>query len=135
MSDTKKTVVFADFQKQAFARLEEKKKTRYRTLHIPSMDTNIKIKGMSTGEITEITEMDTELDQTRSERYMVYQAVVEPSLKDLATQAKEDGKIQDYLEITDIFEYYEIQEICLQVMELSGYTGTQKVSVVDELKN
>ena len=135
MSDTKKTVVFADFQKRAFARLEEKKKTRYRALYVPSIDTNIKIKGMSTGEIIESSEMDTELDKTRSERYMVYQSVIEPSLKDLATQAKEDGKIQDYLEITDIFEYHEVQEICLQVMELSGYTGTQKVSVVDELKN
>jgi predicted Mrr-cat superfamily restriction endonuclease len=137
MSNDDKRTVFAGFMKKATERLAEKKKVRYRTLHIPSLEQDIKIRGLSVNEIMEIADTDTVADKTRADRSMVYETVVEPNLKELAKQMKEDGKITDYLTVTDIFEYSEIQEIAAQALELSGYTAAKgkNVTIINEIKN
>lgn len=132
--------IFAGFIKKAEERLEEKKKHRTRTVHVPSLDEDIKIRGLSTTEIAEINDVDNENDPYVSDKYCVYIACVSPNLREIATDLKEKGKIKEYTEVTEIFEVYEIKEIATHIMELSGITGKARVTevtekVIDDLKN
>lgn len=45
------------------------------------------------------------------------------------------GLIQTYPEVANIFEISEITEIATEIMKLSGVLGNKKVTVVEELKN
>jgi hypothetical protein len=45
------------------------------------------------------------------------------------------GLIQTYPEVVNIFEISEITEIATEIMKLSGVLGNKKVTVVEELKN
>ena len=132
--------IFVGFIKKAEERLEEKKKHRTRVLHIPSIDDDIKVRGISTPEITEINDVDNENDPYASDKYCVYLACVSPNLREVAAQLKEKGEIKDYTEVTEIFEPYEIKEIATHIMELSGITGKARVTevtekAIDDLKN
>ena len=70
--------------------------------------------------------------------------MIEPSLKDTAKEimAQEAGlpagqkQILEPLDIVNIFEQYEMDEIVMEIMRLSGFIGNDKVKVVtDALKN
>lgn len=130
-----KEMVFKAFTKKAIKRLEEKKVRRYRTLYVPSIDENIKIRNLDYSEIVECTEMDEADDPNKTDKYSIYLAVVEPDLKETAVQLKEEGAIVQYLDVVEIFEMSEITEIAMEIMRLSGAIGAKKVKVVEELKN
>jgi hypothetical protein len=130
-----KEAIFKDFSLKAAKRLQEKKVKKYLTLHVPSLEENIKIRSLDYEEIVECTEIEDSTDPNKADKYSVYLAVVEPSLKDVATELKKTGEITEYLDVMDIFELSEIQEIATEVMKLSGVLGNKKVTVVTELKN
>ncbi len=130
-----KTAVFQKFTQKAIKRLQEKKVRKYRTLHVPSIDEDIKIRNLDYPEVVECTEIEDENDPNAGDKYSVYLAVVEPDLKEVAKQLKEAGEIVQYTEVTDIFEMSEITDIATEIMKLSGVIGAKKVTVVDELKN
>ena len=59
-----------------------------------------------------------------------------------AVQRLQDKKVPKYrtlhipsLDVVGIFDIGEVQEIAMQVMELSGVLNSTKVTVVDQLKN
>ena len=54
--DKDKSEVFKSFTNKAIKRFQEKKVRKYRTLHIPSLDENIKIRNLDYPEIVESTE-------------------------------------------------------------------------------
>ena len=70
-------------------------------------------------------------------------AAVEPSLKDVAKEIMESESslpadqrtLLEPLDVVGIFDIGEVQEIAMQVMELSGVLNSTKVTVVDQLKN
>ena len=53
--DKDKSEVFKSFTNKAIKRFQEKKVRKYRTLHIPSLDENIKIRNLDYPEIVECT--------------------------------------------------------------------------------
>ena len=112
-----------------------KKVRKYRTLHIPSLDENIKIRNLDYPEIVECTEIEDENDPNAADKYTIYLAVVEPNLKEVAQEMMNQGLIQTYPEVVNIFEMSEITEIATEIMKLSGVLGNKKVTVVEELKN
>ena len=116
-------------------RLKEKKARKYETLHVPSLDGNIRIRNLNYEEIMECTEIEDSRDPNRSDKYAIYLAVVEPDLKKAAMELKEKGEIRECVEIVDIFEYGEITDIAMEIMRFSGVLGSKKVTVVEELKN
>lgn len=143
--DKEKSTLLAEFTKKAAQRLEAKKRPKYQTLYVPSMEEKIKIRSLTREEILECTTMangEPEEDN-RADKYTVYLAVVEPSLKEVANAvmkqeadlSAEERSLHEALDIVDTFELYEITEIAMAVMRLSGVIGTKKVAVVDELKN
>ena len=128
--DKDKSEVFKSFTNKAIKRFQEKKVRKYRTLHIPSLDENIKIRNLDYPEIVECTEIEDENDPNAADKYTIYLAVVEPNLKEVAQEL-----IQTYPEVVNIFEMSEITEIATEIMKLSGVLGNKKVTVVEELKN
>ena len=133
--DKDKSEVFKSFTNKAIKRFQEKKVRKYRTLHIPSLDENIKIRNLDYPEIVECTEIEDENDPNAADNCTIYLAVVEPNLKEVAQQMMNQGLIQTYPEVVNIFEMSEITEIATEIMKLSGVLGNKKVTVVEELKN
>ena len=133
--DKDKSEVFKSFTNKAIKRFQEKKVRKYRTLHIPSLDENIKIRNLDYPEIVECTEIEDENDPNAADKYTIYRAVVEPNLKEVAQEMMNQGLIQTYPEVVNIFEMSEITEIATEIMKLSGVLGNKKVTVVEELKN
>ena len=133
--DKDKSEVFKSFTNKAIKRFQEKKVRKYRTLHIPSLDENIKIRNLDYPEIVECTEIEDENDPNAADKYTIYLAVVELNLKEVAQEMMNQGLIQTYPEVVNIFEMSEITEIATEIMKLSGVLGNKKVTVVEELKN
>lgn len=123
------------FAQKALQRLEDKKTVKHRTLFVPSLDQNIEIRNLTQQEVLECTSIDETSDPNKADRYSVYLSVVEPNLKETATELKKLGSINEYIDVVDIFEMSEVMEIATEVMLLSGVLGSKKVTVVDELKN
>lgn len=140
-----KSSLLAEFAKKSLQRLESKKRPRYRTLHIPSLDMDIKIRSLTTAEFMEFQEaVKKSGDKNLGDKSCLYAAVIEPSLKDTAKEimAQEAGlpadqkQILEPLDIVNIFEPHEMDEIVVEIMRLSGFMSDDKVTVVtDALKN
>ena len=126
--EKKKEDIFKAFTAKAVQRLKDKKVTKYETLYVPSIDQNIKIRNLNYPEIVECTEIDDKQD-------CIYLAVVEPDLRAVAMELKDQGEIKTYPEVVDIFEMNEITSIATEIMKLSGVIGSKKVTVVEEQKN
>lgn len=141
--DKDKKSFLAEFSRRAMQRLQDKKVPKYRTLHIPSMDADMKFRNLSYDEITECMNMDDTGDPNRSDKYCIYLAAVEPSLKDVAKEIMESESglpadqrtLMEPLDVVGMFDISEIQEIAVQIMELSGVMNGAKVTVVNQLKN
>ncbi|MEA4941922.1 MAG: hypothetical protein VB094_05190 [Oscillibacter sp.] len=139
MDSTKKSAL-SEFSRRAMQRLQDKKIPKYRLLHIPSLDTDIKIRSLTYEEIRECTEIE---DSDRADKYSVYLSVVEPDLRKTAKEVMEaeaelpadQRSLKEALDIVSIFEMSEQTDIALQIMELSGVMNTPKVTVVEQLKN
>ena len=113
--------IFKAFTAKAVQRLKDKKVTKYETLYVPSIDQNIKIRNLNYPEI------DDKQDPNASDKYCIYLAVVEPDLKAVAMELKDQGEIKTYPEVVDIFEMSEITSIATEIMKLSGVIGSKKV--------
>ncbi len=133
--EKQKDDIFKAFTAKAVQRLKDKKVRKYKTLHVPSIDQNIKIRNLDYPEIVECTEIEDANDPNASDKYCIYLAVVEPDLKAVAMELKDQGEIKTYPEVVDIFEMSEITDIAMEIMKLSGVIGNKKVTVVEELKN
>lgn len=141
--DSEKKSFLAEFSRRAVQRLQDRKVPKYRTLHIPSLDTDMRFRNLSYDEIAECMNMEDTGDPNRSDKYCIYLAAVEPSLKDVAKgiMDSESGLPADQrtllepLDVVGIFDIGEVQEIAMQIMELSGVLGNAKVTVVEQLKN
>lgn len=132
--ETKQTL--SSFAQKAMQRLQDRKTFKTQKLYIPSLDEEITIRSLSRAEIIECMGVeDSANDPDRSDRYTIYLAVKDPNLKELATLAKEQGEIVEYMDIVNIFDMHERVSIAQKIMELSGVIGTKKVAVVEELKN
>lgn len=133
--EKQKDDIFKTFTAKAIQRLKDKKVRRFETLYVPSLDQNIKIRNLDYPEIVECTEIEDANDPNASDKYCIYLAVVEPDLRAVAMELKEQGEIKTYTEVVDIFEMSEITEIAMEIMKLSKVIGSKKVTVVEELKN
>ena len=142
--DKEKKSFLAEFSRRAVQRIQDKNKKvpRYRTLHIPSMDIDMRFRNLFYEEIAECMNMEDDSDPNRSDKYCIYLAAVEPSLKDVAKEIMESESslpvdqrtLLEPLDVVKMFEIGEVQEIAMQIMDLSGVVNT-KVTVVEQLKN
>ncbi|UQT48607.1 hypothetical protein M5E87_00055 [Flavonifractor plautii] len=140
--DTDKKKLLADFSHRALQRLRDKKIPKRQTLHIPSMDMDLTIRSLDYGEIMECMTLEDNGDIKRSDKYSIYLAAVEPSLRDTAKEVMameaelppEDRELKEPLDIVNMFDLSEITQISTAIMELSGAMNG-KVTVVEDLKS
>lgn len=141
--DNAKKHALAEFSRRAMQRLQDKKIPKFLTLHIPSLDIDMKIRSLTHNEITECMELEDNGDSKRSDKYCIYLAAVEPSLKDVAKEIMDSEAslpadqrtVLEPLDIVNIFDMSEVSEIATEVMKLSGVIGAKSVTVVQDLKN
>lgn len=141
--DKNKRSFLAEFSRRAMQRLQDKKVPKYQTLHIPSLDVDMKIRSLTDSEVMECMNLEDTSDSKRSDKYCIYLAAVEPSLKDTAQEImKAEAELPadqrtliEPLDIVNIFDMSEITEVATEVMKLSGVIGSKKVTVVETLKN
>mgnify|MGYP005896640077 FL=1 len=139
--DTKRTL--ADFTSRAMQRLQDKHIPKKQQLHIPSLDETITIRNLTRAEIVECQTMDEEPGSNRADKYCIYLAVVDPDFREVAKaiMAQEaelpadQRQLKEALDVVDILEPYEVTEVAMAIMRLSGVIGDKKVTVVDSLKN
>lgn len=139
--DTKRTL--ADFTSRAMQRLQDKHIPKKQQLHIPSLDETITIRNLTRAEIVECQTMDEEPGSNRADKYCIYLAVVDPDFREVAKaiMAQEaelpadQRQLKEPLDVVDILEPYEVTEVAMAIMRLSGVIGDKKVTVVDFLKN
>lgn len=139
--DNEKKKFLAEFSRRALQRLRDKKVPRKQTLHIPSMDMDLTIRSLDYGEIMECMTMEDNGDIKRSDKYSIYLAAVEPSLRDAAREVMamegelppEERELKEPLDIVNMFDISEITQISMAIMDLSGAMNG-KVTVVEDLK-
>lgn len=130
------------FKAKASAALKRKKSHITYTMSFPSFakDTEdgktgepleIKFRTLSDDEINDCLGYESD-DPNGADKYALYIASVEPSLKELSIAMKEDGEILVPMEIMDMFERHEITEAAMIIMEKSGVLSKNKVTVVDK---
>lgn len=105
---------------------EDKNKRNRRELYIPSLGGTITIKPPTRATISEAKDTD---DDTLADRYLVYECVVEPDLKDKRLQDAYGCAEPD--EIVDrVFELGEIGKIAMECMDMAGFNNS-----VEAVKN
>ena len=134
--DKDKSEVFKSFTNKAIQAAFRRKRSENTAHYIFRAQMKIiKIRNLDYPEIVECTEIEDENDPNAADKYTIYLAVVEPNLKEVAQEMMNQGLIQTYPEVVNIFEMSEITEIATEIMKLSGVLGNKKVTVVEELKN
>lgn len=135
--------LLSEFSRKAMQRLADKKIPKKQKLHIPSMDMDVTIRSLTYAEMMDCTDAEDSSDAQRSDKYAVYLSMVEPDLKTAAREIMdaeaglplEQRSLLEPLDIVTTFTSTEITEIATQIMKLSGFISTAKVTVVEELKN
>ena len=84
--DNEKKKTLAEFSRRALQKLKDKKIAKYQTLHIPSLDMDIKVRSLDYGEVMECSTLEDNGDMYRIEKYSIYLGTVEPSLPALARE-------------------------------------------------
>lgn len=139
--DNEKKKFLAEFSRRALQRLKDKKIPKKQTLRIPSMDMELTIRSLDYEEIMECMTLEDNGDIKRSDKYSIYLAAVEPSLRDVAREIMaqeaelptEERELKEPLDIVNMFDLSEITQISTAIMELSGAMNS-KVTVVEDLK-
>ncbi len=108
--------------------LAAKKVKKTKTLYIESLDSTIIIEEPDGALVNDAVEMETDGD-----KYMVYNSVKEPNLKD-AKLREEFGCIEPTDIVDMLFDAGEIPQIATQCMALAGYKEGN-VKAVEEIKN
>lgn len=112
------------------ARAEQRKKDKkeVRKLYVKSLDSTITILKPDRALVLESLNMD----EAEADKYLVYNSVVEPNLKD--TNLREAYGVIAPLDIVDeIFEPGEVAGISKEIVRLAGYGDS--VQVVNDIKN
>ena len=139
--DNEKKKFLAEFSRRALQRLKDKKIPKKQTLRSPSMDMELTIRSLDYEEIMECMTLEDNGDIKRSDKYSIYLAAVEPSLRDVAREIMaqeaelptEERELKEPLDIVNMFDLSEITQISTAIMELSGAMNS-KVTVVEDLK-
>ena len=139
--DNEKKRTLAEFSRRALQRMKDKKIPKKQTLHIPSMDMDLTIRSLDYGEIMECMTLEDNGDIKRSDKYSIYLAAMEPSLRDVAKEIMaqeaelppEERELKEPLDIVNMFDLSEITQIATAIMELSGAMNGE-VTVVEDLK-
>lgn len=129
--ETAKIASFEVFAKRAKAKIEERKKTRRKMMHIGDLDMDIEIRGLSDQELNECMEYSE--NEFANDKYTLYFA--SRTLQELAMYMKGEGQIERELEVVDMFSRADRKRLLHEILNLSGINDNTTVSEVEETKN
>ena len=128
--DREKVINFQAFAKKAAQKIEAKKKMKRKSLYIGDLDETIEIRTLTDQEISDCFEYSE--DDYTNDKYTMYYA--SPTLQELAKYMKQEGMIEDHLEVCDSISKVDRNKIVHEILELSGVVGESTVKELDEVK-
>ncbi len=109
--------------KKAAQRLKDKRKMVPFTMHVESVDMDIVLRPCTRAELIESQEMSTTDQPNRGDRYLVYICAKNPSLPEIAKQLQQEGTINEFLEVMDMFTDQEVAQMSVQIVTAAGFLG------------
>ncbi len=135
MSEQKELSKFA---LKALKRFESKKERKTVKLYVPSLEEDITIQSLTETEFYEAMNVKDDVNKPDlADLHIMYKSVVEPNLKTVAVELKEQGQINEYIDVCNIFDVHEKKSITEEILKLSGVYAENKVrlATIDSLKN
>ncbi len=136
MSETNQLSKFAV---KAMKKLESKKERKQAKLYVPSLEQEITIQSVTETEFYEAMGVDDNINKPDlADLHIIYKSVIEPNLKDVAKELKDQKVINEYIDVCDLFEIHERKTITDEVLKLSGILSSDnkvKMVMVEALKN
>ena len=113
------------------AKKKEKKRATYT---LKELDVDITIEEPTNEIVNDAFEYK---DGEKGDQFLLYTCVVDPDLKELGKDLKEDGTIANYIDVVDyLFKPGELRYLAGEAVKMAGY-GDDMVAKkkVDEIKN
>lgn len=128
--DREKVINFQAFAKKAAQKIEAKKKIKRKYLYIGDLEETIEIRGLTDQEMSDCFEYSD--DDHTNDKYTMYYA--SPTLQELAKYMKQEGMIENHLEVCDSISKVDRNKIVNEILTLSGALGESTVKELDEVK-
>lgn len=128
--DREKVINFQAFAKKAAQKIEAKKKMKRKYLYIGDLEETIEIRGLTDQEMSDCFEYSD--DDHTNDKYTMYYA--SPTLQELAKYMKQEGMIENHLEVCDSISKVDRNKIVNEILTLSGALGESTVKELDEVK-
>ena len=128
--EREKVINFQSFAKKAVEKIEAKKKMRRNSLYIGDLEETIEIRALTDQEMSDCFEYSE--DDYTNDKYTMYYA--SPTLQELAKYMKQEGMIQNHLDVCDSISKVDRNKIVHEILALSGALGESTVKELDEVK-
>ncbi|RKJ01301.1 hypothetical protein D7X87_20580 [bacterium D16-54] len=128
--EREKVINFQSFAKKAVEKIEAKKKMRRKSLYIGDLEETIEIRALTDQEMSDCFEYSE--DDYTNDKYTMYYA--SPTLQELAKYMKQEGMIQNHLDVCDSISKVDRNKIVHEILALSGALGESTVKELDEVK-
>ena len=128
--EREKVINFQSFAKKAVEKIEAKKKMRRKSLYIGDLEETIEIRALTDQEMSDCFEYSE--DDYTNDKYTMYYA--SPTLQGLAKYMKQEGMIQNHLDVCDSISKVDRNKIVHEILALSGALGESTVKELDEVK-
>lgn len=128
--EREKVINFQAFAKKAAEKIEAKKKMRRKSLYIGDLEETIEIRALTDQEMSDCFEYSE--DDYTNDKYTMYYA--SPTLQELAKYMKQEGMIQNHLDVCDSISKVDRNKIVHEILALSGVLGESTVKELDEVK-
>ncbi len=128
--DREKVINFQAFAKKAAQKIEAKKKMKWKSLYIGDLEETIEIRALTDQEISDCYEYSD--DDYINDKYTMYYA--SPTLQELAKYMKQEGMIENPLEVCASISKVDRNKIVSEILTLSGALGESTVKELDEVK-
>lgn len=126
-----KTIIYADFARKAREKINARKQLRTKKLFVEDVGVELTLRGLTDQELIDVNEYSN--DSLKNDKYLVY--IASKELPEIARIMMENGDIQEYTDVVDMFNRADRKQLAEEVLKLSGVYDESTVKEVDEIKN
>lgn len=126
-----KTIIYADFARKAREKINARKQLRTKKLFVEDVGVELTLRGLTDQELIDVNEYSD--DSLKNDKYLVY--IASKELPEIARIMMENGDIQEYTDVVDMFNRADRKQLAEEVLKLSGVYDESTVKEVDEIKN
>lgn len=126
-----KTIIYADFARKAREKINARKQLRTKKLFVEDVGVELTLRGLTDQELIDVNEYSD--DSLKNDKYLVY--IASKELPEIARIMMENGDIQEYTDVVDMFNRADRKQLAEEVLKLSGVYDESTVKEADEIKN